>query len=256
MQVVIRSLSVLSLLARRPAGLTLAEIADQLALPPATAHRITGLLEQQGFLTRSPSSRRYFLGPAARELAGPDKVRQSSLVTAHPAIAAAGRKTGETVFLCEFMGDRAVCTALTESSFPLRLFVRVGQSMPLHAAASARVLLAWQPRATIERLLAGIALTAYTPGTPATVNAVIDHLELVRRRGYDVCESELDDNVRAVSAPVRSVSGEVTASLTLAAPAHRMATQDEHNGALEVMLASAREMSTDLGWEPPAGPQG
>ncbi|GAB3261516.1 hypothetical protein GCM10027562_24980 [Arthrobacter pigmenti] len=112
------------------------------------------------------------------------------------------------------------------------------------------MLLAWQPAEKTRKLLANDQLTAYTPGTPHTVDAVLDHLDGVRVAGYDVCESELDKNVWAVSAPVRSSTDEVVASITLAAPSQRMADDPARRKAIDIILAAAGEMSTDLGWVP------
>lgn len=251
MQVVIRALDVLKVLSRTPRGLTLGEISERLDLPVASAHRTAAVLEQQRFIIRSTSNRRYFLGPAIRELVQSDYSRESPLVTAHRAVAEASRCSGETVFLSEFAGDKVVCLALSESRFPLRLYVRVGQTMPLHAAAAARTLLAWQQPDSIQRLLANTELTAYTSETPSTVNAVMDHLARIRTRGYDICESELDENVWAVSAPVRSSTGEVVASITLAAPSQRMVEENDRDEAVKVILAAADEMAADLGWVQP-----
>lgn len=248
MQVVVRSLNILKVLARCPKGLTLGEISERLDLPVASAHRLAAVLEHERFITRSTSNRRYFLGPAARELAQSDVSRESPLVAAHEAVAQASRRTGETVFLSEFAGDKVVCLALSESIHPLRLFVRVGQTMPLHAAASARILLAWQPASRVRRLLADTALTAFTPETPHTINEVLVHSETIRGRGYDVCESELDENVWAVSAPIRSSTDEVVASVTLAAPAHRLEAETDRRAALDAVLEAAAAMSADLGW--------
>lgn len=250
MQVVVRALRVVQLLAGSSRGLTLSEISQHLELPVATTHRIAAVLERERFITRSVSNRRYFLGPAARELTSSDLLRESPLVFAHQAVANASKKTGETVFLSEFAGDKVVCLALSESTYPLRLFVRVGQTMPLHAAASARALLAWQPPARIRRLLEGTPLTTFTDETLSTVNEVLAHLAVVRERGYDMCESELDDNVWAVSAPVRSSTDEVVASITLASPAQRIARSSERSAAIAIILDAAREMSADLGWVP------
>lgn len=248
MQVVVRALSVLRVLAKAPKGLSLGEIGAQLNLPAASAHRMAVVLEREGFITRSTSNRRYFLGPAVRELARADFPRESPLVTAHEAVAEASRNTGETVFLSEFAGNQVICLALSESVFPLRLFVRVGQTMPLHAAAAARVLLAWQPVEAVRARLANAPLTAYTPETPDTLNSVLDHLARVREDGYDVCESELDENVWAVSAPVRSAMNEVVASITMAAPNQRMSDEDTRRKAMRTILSAATQMSVDLGW--------
>ncbi|RNE63962.1 IclR family transcriptional regulator [Cryobacterium tepidiphilum] len=248
MQVVIRSLNVLRLLARTSRGLSLGEIAERLELPGASAHRLLAVLEGEGFVTRSSVNRRYFLGPASRELAEAAQPRQSPLVTAHRAIADASRESGETVFLCELTHGRAVCSALTESPHPLRLFVRVGQDMPLHAAASARVLLAWRDQGEVRRMLGEQPLRTFTSKTPASTDEVLDHLRIVRSRGFDICESELDEDVWAVSAPVRTSTDQVVASVTLAAPAQRLHSEKNRTAAVAVIRSAAAAMSADLGW--------
>lgn len=159
------------------------------------------VLEPENFITRSPTNRRYFLGPGAHELGQAAGPRQSPLASAHEAVAEAGKASGETTFLCELSGSRAVCLALTESSYPLRTFVRVDQSMPLHAAASARVLLAWRDTEEVQRLLGEGPFSTFTKDKPRSPGEVLDHLELVRSRGFDICESELDEDVWAISVP-------------------------------------------------------
>jgi DNA-binding IclR family transcriptional regulator len=248
-QVVVRALSILRALSGEQRGLAMGEIAERLDLPTASTHRILRVLEGERFVTRSSSNRRYFLGPAARELAPSDLARESPLVMPHEAVAAASRATGETVFLSELVGSGVVCLALAESKHPLRLFVRVGQEMPLHAAAAARVLLAGRPAAEARALLERrTPLVAFTDDTPSTVEQVMDRLEVIKKRGYDVCHSELDHNVWAIAAPVRSSTDDVVASVTLAAPMHRMADAAERERATHAVLEAAAAMSADLGW--------
>lgn len=248
MQVIVRALSVLRLLAHRPGGLTLGEIGSELDLPIASAHRVVDVLEAERFISRSPTNRRFFLGPAVREMVQPEGSQQSLLVQPHDALVAASRKTGETVFLSEMVGSKAVCLTLAESRHPLRLFVRVGQEMPLNAAAAARVLLAWRDPDAIRRLLAAQRLVSYTEETPTEVESIVAHLQQVRSRGYDVCESELDLNVWAVAAPVRSSMGEVVASVTLAAPAQRVSENSKRDDAYRAVVDAADQMAADLGW--------
>jgi DNA-binding IclR family transcriptional regulator len=251
MQVVVRSLRVLRLLARSPQGLTLGEISTRLDLPMATTHRLVNVLCGEEFVSRSPSNRRFFLGPAAQEFGHASAPRQSMLVTPHEAIGAASRTTGETTFLSEMSGSRVVCLALVESEHPLRLFVRVGQTMPLHAAASARVLLAWREDGDVRRLLSEHTFPAFTTDTPTDAAAVLDRLRQIRERGYDICESELDEDVWAVSAPVRASTGVVVASVTIAAPHQRARSNQERAALTAAALGAAARMSADLGW---AGP--
>ena len=248
MQVLVRALAVLKLVARSPRGMTMGEIADRLDLPPASAHRLLRVLQDEGFVSRSRTNRRFFLGSAAREIGSSPVSRESPLIEVHPAIRSARKTSGETVFVSQLSGDNVVCLALAESVHPLRLFVQVGQTMPLHAAAAARALLAWRDEAEVRRLLAAAPFTRFTPETPASAEEVLDHLVEVRRRGYDVCDSELDENVWAVSAPVRASTGDVVASVTLAAPEQRAATAELRDRFVGLILSTSERMSLDLGW--------
>lgn len=248
MQVVVRVLTVLRALAHKRKGAGLQELHEELGIPVGSVHRLLTVLMQEEFITRSPTNKRYFLGPAARQLAEQAPYQTALLATPHPAVVAAAEASGETVFLTELIGDRAVCVALAEGRHPLRLFVRIGQEMPLHAAASGRTLLAYLPAPAMQRLLEVHSLEPFTPDTPTTVADVLDHLTLVRARGYDICDDELDRGVWAVSAPVFSSTGSVAASVTLAAAATRMRDPLVRTTAAQTVLSAGRSLCAELGF--------
>lgn len=251
MQVVVRALAVLRTLAPTATGLSLGQLAERLDVPQGSMHRLLAVLESEQFITRSPSNRRYFLGPAARQLAEENAHQHATLVTPHPELSRAAERSSETVFLTELVGDRAVCVSLVESKHPLRMFVRIGQDMPLHAAASARTLLADLDPDEVRRLTEAQSFTVFTDETCTDVATLLEHLTVVRARGYDVCDDELDRGVWAVSAPVRASTGRVVASVTLAAPAYRVAKSERRDQALQTVREAAQAMSRDLGWPEP-----
>ncbi|MCU1640715.1 MAG: IclR family transcriptional regulator [Nocardia sp.] len=248
MQVVVRALRVLSALSTKGGGVTLQELHEDLDIPVGSLHRVLSILMQENFITRSPANKRYFIGPAARRLGEAASRQTQLLITPHRAVVKAAQVSGETIFLTELIGARAVCVALVEGRHPLRLFVRIGQDMPLHAAASSRALLAYLPTADARKLLQAYPLDAFTPETPTTVDEVIEHLEVVRERGYDICDDELDRGVWAVSAPVFASTGSAAASVTLAAAGGRIQDPAAREAAVQTVLAAAREMSTELGF--------
>jgi IclR family acetate operon transcriptional repressor len=250
-QPVIRALRTVRTVARAERGLSLQDLSDELDIPIGSMHRLLAVLSGEGFLARSPTTRRYFLGPAARELVGVSA--DGGLVRPHEALRHAAEATGESVFLAELVGNRAVCVALVEGIHPLRLFVRIGQEMPLHAAASARVLLCDLHEDVVRLLLSRTSMTPYTRDTPRTVGDVLEHLQMVRARGYDVCDDELDDGVWAVSAPVRTSTGRVRASVTMAAPRTRMAETAAREAATRTVVEAADAMAADLGFDARTG---
>lgn len=248
MQPVIRALRTLRSVARAERGRSLQDLSDELEIPVGSMHRLLAVLSDEGFLSRSPTTKRYFLGPAARELVG--VAPESGLVRPHDALRTAAETTGESVFLAELVGNRALCVALVEGRHPLRLFVRIGQEMPLHAAASARVLLSDLHDDVVRTLLTRTSMTPYTKETPTTIDQVVEHVRLIRTRGYDVCDDELDEGVWAVAAPVRSSSGRVRASVTAAAPISRASDDTTRSCLTEAVLTAAAAMAADLGFDP------
>jgi DNA-binding IclR family transcriptional regulator len=50
-------------------------------------------------------------------------------------------------------------------------------------------------------------------------------LEATRQRGYSLDDEEFEEGIRAVSAPIRNIDGNVIAALSVVGPANRMPPQ-------------------------------
>lgn len=248
-QPVIRALNALSALAPEQRGLSLQELANSLEIPVGSAHRLLAVLHEQDFVSRSPTTRRYFLGPQARRLGMAVSVGFGRVIQPPEAVSRAAQDSGETAFLTELVGQHAICVALAEGRHPLRLRVAVGQPLPLHSAAAGRVLLAHVDRSVAAKLLGKDPLPAFTNQTTVTVAETLNHLDAVRERGYDVCDNELDLNVWAVAVPVWRSTGQVCASITIAAPAWRAATAASRNTLRKIAQAASATMSAEFGYD-------
>jgi IclR family acetate operon transcriptional repressor len=246
MQPVVRALRVLSAVAESSGGASLQELAETLQLPVSTVHRLIGVLESEKFVIRTTRGKRFLLGPAVQSLlarTSSDLLRR----VAEPTMARLNRATGETVFLAELVGKDVICVALSEGTRPLRLSVRLGHALPLHAAAAARVILGWLEEQEAESLLDGAELTRWTPRTITDRKELVRHLALVRERGFDVCDDEMDNHVWAVAAPVRDLSGNVRAALTIVVPLPTVGDAARRLELQTAVLAAAAEISAELG---------
>lgn len=243
MQPVRRSLQVLTAVSTAPGGVTLQDLSRLQEVPVASMHRMLAVLVSEQYLVRSESTKRYFLGPAARELGGPTRSVPIHSKLVYPALHRLSEATGETVFITELIEGRAICVSLIGAKHPLRLFVNVGQEMPLHAAASARVLLADLPPDELAAVLSAVPMTAFTQTTPTTPAQLGEHLADIRRVGHDVCENELDRDVWAVAVPVRDTAGSVVAAVTMAAPVGRVPDADARATALRLTRKAAASLA-------------
>lgn len=245
MQPVVRSLDILRTLAEHGGGLTLQELADVMALPVSTTHRLTNVLKSQGYVTRTLRGNRFLLGSAVRKLVASTSSEYLRTV-ADPIMTKLNRETGETVFMAELIGQDITCVAFRPAIRPLKFFVELGRLMPLHAASSARSILAFLDAAEREQLLKGHDYTQWTERTLPDHASLLTHLESVREQGYDVCDDELEADVWAVAAPLRDINDRVRASLVLVTPLPAVKNPQNRQELQRALIASANEISEEL----------
>lgn len=214
---------VLSALEAGPLSLGGLVTATGLARP--TAHRLATALEFHRLVSRDLTGR-FVIGPRAGELAsaaGEDKL----LAAASAALLALRDQTNESAQLYRRQGDQRICVAAAERLTGLRDTVPVGAVLSMQAGSAAQVLLAWEEP---ERMHVGLQGAAFTATT----------LAAVRRRGWAQSVAEREPGVASVSAPIRTPSGRVVASVSVSGPLERMGRVPGRLHAAAVLAAAAR----------------
>ncbi|MCU1640735.1 MAG: IclR family transcriptional regulator [Nocardia sp.] len=238
-----RALSVVSAISQSHIGLSLQDLATQLDVPAASMHRLLATLEDEEMVVRSPSNRRYFIGPSAMNFESAS-VRSRRLQQIPPGpLARAAIISGQTVFLTEMIELKAVCVALAPGRRAGILHVVLGREMPLHAASSARILLLDAADAQIVGLLDGMTPEPCAGPAPTSPQEVLSRVQLARRRGYDVCDNELDLGKWSVSAPVRDAMGRIRQGVTLVADSGRTRRQGTRENLIRLTRQAAAELS-------------
>lgn len=243
-----RAFEVLSLLSARPDGMGIQELHEMSGIPLGSLHRVVTELVEDGYLSRTDANPRYFLGPGIRRLTETPVGTSAIAHAVSPHLRKLAAETGETVFIAELHGVHALCTAIYDGTHSLRLFVRLGQRMPLHAAAAARVLLAHISPAAARMLLSVAELKVFQDRTPQTVDDVLARLPGIAEAGYDIADGDFEEGVWAVAAPVRSSTGRVVASVTLAGSSARIRSAGDESQVIQSVRAAAIRMSSELGW--------
>ena len=200
-----RYAAVLDAVAACPTGLSLTETMQATGLPRGTVHRLLAALQEVGYLVNRDSRKIYVLGPRLARLAHVGVPPASVDSIARPVLDALVEKLGETAFLARLAGDRVESFATAVPSQEGQSHVHPGRDMPIHAAASAKAIFAFQEAPLIERALQR-PRTRYTDDTHVDAKQVRADLRAVRRKGYAVCANELDPGVLSYAAPV-SVEG-------------------------------------------------
>lgn len=253
MNVVIRTLNALTLIGESPDGISLTEASERLEYPLATTHRILKVLADEEFIRRDPVTLEYFAGRRLLQLSSLTR-RETLAATAGMNLTALSERFDETVMLTQLIDGRAVCVELVESRRPMHLSVKIGQAVPLHAAASARVLYSALSDEEIRALLARHEFIQLRPGTPADVEQVLTHVENIRRYGYDVCDNEFDFDIWATAAPVWDRRGAIAAAVTLTAAQERSLPEQHRHEIIQAVVATADDITLAIGGVRPPVP--
>ncbi len=225
---------------------SLTELAAEVGLDKATAHRMLSVLEREGFLYRSPESGSFQLGPemivlGSRALRAVD-IREA----ARPELEALAETTGENATLESLAGSEVLILDEARGSGLLSLGTEVGTRWPAHATATGKVLIAFA-EGKISRPAEG--LPAVTDHTITSRNEWTKALSQVRERGYATNIEELEYGYTSVAAPVRDKDGRTTVSLSVGGSVHRV-TQDRIPALAESVLEAASRLSGRLGHRP------
>jgi IclR family transcriptional regulator, acetate operon repressor len=247
----VRLLRVCEALARgHPVGVR--DLARDIDLPRSSVQRALETLEAAGWALRTNagvwclSSRPALVAAQAgsagtlRELAGPALTRLQA-------------ETDESVRLWVREGRDVAIVLSIESAQPVRYVgPPPGTSLPLHASAAGKAILAALPEPEVEALLAG-PLSARTPHTIVDSDALRGQLAEIEAGGFAVTRHEAHQDVGGVAAAVLDAAGRPIGALSVSLPMHRLTdalVQDY--GAL--VAREAALLSSAAAGAPPTGP--
>nr|WP_320132436.1 IclR family transcriptional regulator [uncultured Holophaga sp.] len=224
-QVVARAADLLFVLGRHPDGLTLAALAQIMNLPRSTVQRIVRTLEEANLVIAASAKSGFRLGPALTLLA--DSVRPFDLVKmAQPFLVGLAGETGETVELCILSHGKAVVVAQIHGVHTLRVTSAVGSSLPLHATAIGKAMLASMPAAELEAMRQQMPLAPLTRHTQTDWGGLCREFEDIRTGGVAFDQEENIMGICSLGMAVQGCEGEM-AAVSILVPTRRFGPNRE-----------------------------
>ena len=224
---------------------TPARLAELTGEPRSTVYRQLASLQDLGLI--EPGRRRgtYLLGLKLFRLGRAIVSRFDERQAALPVMEQIHAETGETIYLCVRRGYDAVCIERIDGARVNVQALGLGGSLPLHAGAVSRALLAFEPPDSWNDYLEHRQLEVLTPKTPATRDAVIKELRATRERGYAISDEDVTPGVAAIGAPIFDHTGAVRAALS--AGGMRDAVLGPSSRIVELVCDGAGAISRTLG---------
>jgi len=238
----------LQLIAEYPAELGLTDITETLQLAKPTTHGLLRTLRDLGYVAQLDPGGRYVIGEALAHL-GQRRLDENEL-------------RSHSVNWCDSLAGRSglatrVATltpgAPSEPVIVHHVFrpddstqaLQVGTTVPAHATALGKVLLASSPVLRRQRPRQFEAYTGRTVTDPARF---AEELAVVRRQSWACCSEEYLVGQTGLAAPVRNTGGRVVAALGVSGPTEQLC--DSHRrprpALLRLVAETARSISRDL----------
>lgn len=248
-QAVIRAVSLLKSFSDHQPEQSLQTLCRSTGLHKTTAHRLLAALESEGLIERAAGHGVYRLGPAMIALGGCAMRNNDLRTVARPVLEQIADKTGESTTLEVLFGRPPLHVLVLDevvSSYLLGMTQDVGARLSAFTTSTGRLLLAHQPDAVRNALLAELPAAART----MVANGWQEALDC----GHVTTVDELEVGFSAVAVPVRNHNGEVVAAISVGGPSVRLDAARLTELAA-VLHEAAHAVSRQLGYGGRDGPR-
>lgn len=235
-----RAAALLLALGECPGEAGVSELARRLGLHKSTASRLLATLQRRGLVEQDEESGKYRLGLVVIRLAERAERTLDLRGIALPELERLAGVTRETVSLGIVEGDTCLTVAQVDGPNMVACADWTGRTTPLHCVASGKVLLAAMAERDVLRI-ARPGLPARTERTITGLEALLEELARVRRRGFATALSEWIEGTNGVAVPVADARGRVIASIAVWGPAFRVTV-----GRVAEIVTSAREAAAAI----------
>ena len=243
----LHGLAVLDLFGRDRTVVGVVDIAKNLGVHRSTASRLAATLASAGYLEIAGEPGRYRLAPKLATLGELAAVGTDLRRAADGPLRDLVAQLGETAHLGILEGTEAVTIDVIDGWQTVRMHSWVGKRSPAHCSSIGKALLAELSPEEFAVRYPDPGLEARTPATITRRDALREHLDLVRARGYAEDLEELEEHLCCVAAPVTGRTGSVVASISISGPVSRLRDPAVLATAADAVRATARQISARLG---------
>lgn len=220
-----RILGLFDVLAKKPDGLTLAELNTVLESPKSSLLNLLRPLVAEGYLMHSHGF--YRLGPTAFRLAANIMSVWNFSKLVRPYLEELATRSKESVYIGVLDREAEVITYVDaiDSGHSIRYAITVGANRPLYCTAAGRVLLAFAEPDFQENYIRSVKMVRRTEHTLTDRKELRRKVEEIRRTGLATSISEMFEGSAAIAAPIYGSEGKVIAAIAVGAPAGRFESE-------------------------------
>ncbi|WP_019416261.1 IclR family transcriptional regulator [Paenisporosarcina sp. TG20] len=226
MTTVHKAIQLLRVFTRDEKKLSLTELHKKTGIGKSSLQRLLSTLVHERFLMKDEATKLYSLGIELFFLGNLVEKNDAFLSVAIPVMEKLNQSTKENISISLMDQNERRCIHNLASHHELSALTYIGNTSPLYAGASAKVLLAFQSDDFIRKYLNETEFKRITDSTITSADDLIEDLGKIRKRGYAISYGERVKGAISISAPISNRFKEVFADLTITFPSVR---EEEYN---------------------------
>ena len=239
-----RGLSVLRAFDQHHPEMQLSEVALATGLNPAVARRCLNTLVKLRYVAQH--GRRVLLGPEGLLFSSGYLSSMNIEQIVLPSLQALRDETGDSASMAILSGADILYVAHVSTSRRIRLGANVGTRYPWYATSLGKVLVAFRSDDRQNMLLRAAPFPALTEHTVSTGADMTSRLSLVRTRGYDSAQDELDYGIVSVALPLFGPNGKSLAAINCSTSTTRISQDELIRTRLPLLRQAAQEIEASL----------
>lgn len=217
-----RAMRLLALLADAGKPVTIKYISEQTGLAPSTAHRLLGLLKDEGFVIDVLHSRSYAIGPQFYRVSARVVSSASQMDFIARVLEELCETYNETVLFGQYLASEGSMSFAIRRDGNQKLLYQIEMHTPLSLVwgASGRSILAHLPANKVAEILARETDAPGNGEAPPALNQLMSDLREIKSAEYCVSYGQKLPGSRGIATPLFDQSG-IIGSLCLTAPEDR-----------------------------------
>jgi len=193
----------------------LKELSEKLDMNKSTTYRILSTLAKYNYVEKNNETKKYKLSIKFVEI-GNQVIQNLDIINiSKKYIDELNRITKETIHLAILIKNKVMYVDKRESLRPIRLYSQVGRSTPWHCTGVGKVILAFQSKEFIEKIIESIDFYKYTDNTITNKEDFLRELSRIEKEGYATDREEHAKNVGCIAAPIFDHSLRAVASVSV-----------------------------------------
>ena len=226
-RLLMRALTILEYIAKKPEGVSFKEICDISGLPKSSTHNLVQTLCNMNYLQKKGNYNEYQIGLKAFEVG-------SSYLSTNPFFSAAkgiveniSKECRQTAHLGILVGTDVLYLYKFDSNQSLRIASEIGKRMPAHATAIGKALLAGLSDEELQNLYSGYAFNHITKNTIVSFSVLLEQIENIRKTQFATEKEESSPFIQCIAVPILNRQKKTIAAISVSYPVYQKEADEE-----------------------------